>query len=141
MECVVTGDRHAKRSRRVMDHYFKSAAQPFRRKISRYTTVQQHRQSCSRLLPTCQLYVCGWCTAAGGDQTPTACARDYRSRIYEGSRYCRSLGVIRTTRNRRKGANKRQMNCALREGQTDNKYGCDLMPQQRGLIGPTLYTS
>ena len=49
-----------------------------------------------------------------------ACPRDYRSRTYERSRQ----------ETRKNNANKRQINCGLREGQRGNKYGCDLVPQQ-----------
>ena len=42
---------------------------------------------------------------------------------------------------REKDANKTQINCALREGKMDEKYGCDLMPRQRGIIDPKPYTS
>ena len=34
-----------------------------------------------------------------------------------------------------------QINCALREGKMGNEYGCDIMPQQRGLIDAKIYTS
>ena len=31
---------------------------------------------------------------------------------------------------------KSQINFGFREGQRGNKYGCDIMPRQRGLIDP-----
>ena len=47
-----------------------------------------------------------------------------------------------TTSNPREGQNEtNKLPTALRQGQRNNKCECDLMPQQKGLTDPNLYTA
>ena len=53
----------------------------------------------------------------------------------------RSLGITRTTNNLREGYQDPNELRHWEKSEGDDKYGCDLMPQQRGLIDPKLYTN
>ena len=51
------------------------------------------------------------------------------------------MGRIRTTRHPAERMIREKYTTAVRQVERDNKDGCDLMPQQTGLINPKLYTS